>query len=242
MKIINIILLSTFALFLFTCKKKSDTPTQDELGYSYFPISVGAYSIYNVIDSSFQGNGISVVKRYQVKEEIHDPITVYDQTRYQVYLYFTQQMGQAFNSYPDSNWTEFNSGGRITRIENNISYIKLIFPFVVGATWDGNISDSVNNPQNYYTMTNVRRSFTYDSSSSGVSGGSLYYPQTVSVVQYNNSSALGVNYSVEVYADNVGMVYKEIKIYQYDQSQLSNQVVQYGRHYYKKLIATGRYE
>jgi hypothetical protein len=234
MKIINIIFAVVFSVLLLSCKKKAD-PTLADLGYNYFPINVGDYTVYDVVDSSFQGTdlALAIVTRYQLKEEIHVPITVADETRNQVYLYYKYPPNTTWNDYPDSNWTEFIEGTRVVRIENNVRYVKLVFPFQVGKSWDGNISDPVNDPQNYYTMTNVKRPYSYDS---------LSYPSTVSVVQFNDSSALDNNYSVEVYAADRGLVYKEIKIYKYDQSNLVAKNVQYGRHYYKKLIGHGRYQ
>jgi hypothetical protein len=234
MKIVNIIFAVIFSVSLFSCKKKAD-PTLTDLGYNYFPINEGDYTLYDVVDSSFQGTDLTlaIVTRYQLKEEIHEPITVADEIRNQVYQYYRYPADTGWNNYPDSNWTEFVAGTRAVRIENNVRYVKLVFPLQVGKSWDGNISDPQNDPQNYYTMKNVKRPYSYDS---------LSYPSTVSVVQFDNSSALDDNYSVEVYAADRGLVYKEIKIYKYDQSDLLAQKVQYGRHYYKKLIGHGRYK
>ncbi len=233
MKIVNIIFAFIFSVSLLSCKKKPD-PTLTDLGYNYFPINEGDYTLYDVVDSSFQGTDMTkaIVSRYQLKEEIHEPLTVADETRNQVYLYY-RPVGTDWNDYPDSNWTEFVNNARAVRIENNVRYVKLVFPLQVGKAWDGNISDTINDAQNYYTMKNVKRSFSYDS---------LSYSSTVSIVQFDNSSALDDNYSVEVYAADRGLVYKEIKIYKYDQSNLAVPTVQYGRHYFKKLIGHGRYK
>jgi hypothetical protein len=233
MRIVNIIFAVIFSVSLLSCKKKPD-PTLTDLGYNYFPINEGDYLLYDVVDSSFQGTDMTkaIVTRYQLKEEIHEPVTVADESRNQIYLYY-RPTGTDWNDYPDSNWTEFTSNARAVRIENNVRFVKLVFPLQVGKSWDGNISDTIRDAQDYYTMKNVKRSFSYDS---------LNYSSTVSIVQFDNSSALDDNYSVEVYAEDRGLVYKEIKIYKYDQSDLLNPKVQYGRHYLKKLIGHGRYK
>ena len=235
MKINNILIAAFCALIFLSCKKNPEA-TQEDLGYSYFPINEGDYSIFSVVDTVFNGvisnTEVYNDSSYFLKEEIHEPITVDDETRYQVYIYYSRDK-TVWNDYPDSVWTEFNTNGRIVRVENNVRFVKLVFPFAVGKSWDGNISDPTNDPEKYYTMTNVRRPFTYDSHS---------YPRTVSVIQYNDSSAIGSDFSEEVYADGTGLVYKEIRIYSHQDANGITPLVTLGRHYTQKLIEHGRYK
>lgn len=230
MRIYNFIIIGALALAFFSCKKEE--PTLDDLGYSYYPINEGDYSIFDVIDTAFQGVGTQVVTRYQIKEEVHEPVVVNEETRYQLYVYYRPE-GEEWKSYPDSVWTVFNTNGKIIKVQNNIRLVKLVFPFEPGKKWDGNISDPTDDPQNYYEMKEVRRPFGYDSFS---------YPQTVSVVEFDNSSALDDNYSVEVFAKDKGLVYKEVKIYKYDQSNLIAKEIEFGQHYFQKLQEHGRYK
>ncbi len=235
MRIYNILIIAACALLFNSCKKNAD-PSAEDLGYSYFPITDGNYSIYSVVDTIFNGinNGVEVYSdsNYFRKEEIHVPITVGDETRYQVYIYYSPNK-TVWNDYPDSVWTEFNTNGKIIRVENNVRFVKLVFPFAVGKAWYGNISDPTNSPQNYYTMTNVLRPYSCDS---------LNYSKTVSVIQYNNFSAIGSAYSIEVYANEVGLVYKEIKIYNHQDNSMITPLVSGGRHYIQKLISHGKYQ
>ncbi len=215
----------------FSCKKQND-PTDFDTGYSYYPISEGDYSIYNVVDTIFEGVGAYSVDKYQIKEEVHAPITVNDEVRYQLYLYYKNE-GEEWKSYPDSVWTVFNSNGRIVKVENNVRYVKLVFPFEVGKKWDGNISDPSSDPLDYYQMKNVRRPYTYDS---------FHYNSTVSVILFDNRSALDDNYGIEVFAQDKGLVYKEVKRYRYDQSNLIAKRVEFGNHSIQKLQVHGRYK
>jgi hypothetical protein len=234
-RIYNTIIIVATCLALFTSCKNHDA-TQEDLGYSYFPINDGDYSIFSVVDTIFNGinNGVVVDSSasYFLKEEIHEPITVADETRYQVYRYYSSDVN-TWNDYPDSVWTEFNTNGKIVRIENNMRFVKLIFPLVVGKTWNGNIANT--NPQlaQTYTMINVFRPFSYDSQS---------FPKTVTVVQYNDSSAIGSHYSGEVYANEIGLVYKEIKRYEHQDNSNITPLVSGGRHYIQKLLSYGKYK
>ncbi|HVD97052.1 MAG TPA: hypothetical protein VNB90_02535 [Cytophagaceae bacterium] len=232
MKIYKLLIAGVCALLFFACKKE-DNPSADELGYSYYPINVGDYSTFDVVDSSFQGVGNTIVTKYQIKEELHDPITVSEETRYEIYRYYKND-GNDWNDYPDSVWTVFNPGNRILRVQNNVRFVKLVFPFQVNKQWDGNISDTINDPLNYYTMTEVRRPFKYDNTN---------YPQTVSVVEQKDSSGVSSNYTVAVYAKDYGLVYYEVRNYRYQQiNGTLVPIVEFGEHTIMKLTAHGRYQ
>jgi hypothetical protein len=231
----NTVIIVATCLALFISCKNHDA-TQEDLGYTYFPITEGTYSIFSVVDTVFQGINSGIVvdtsSSYFIKEEIHAPITVDDETRYEVYRYYSSDVN-TWKDQPDSVWTEFNTNGKIVRVENNIRYVKLIFPLTVGATWNGNIANT--NPQlaQTYTMTNVFRPFSY---------GSYNYPKTVSVIQYSDSSAIASDFSIEVYADNIGLVYKEIKNYKHQDNSMITPLVSGGLHYTQKLLSYGNYQ
>ncbi len=231
MRIYNFIIASACALVFFSCKNQED-PSDSDLGYSYYPLSDGDYRIYSVIDTSFEGVGVNVVTRYQIKEEIQEPITVNDETRYQLYVYYKTAGMSDWNSYPDSVWTVFNTNGKIVKVQNNVRFVKLVFPFDIGKKWDGNISDTENDPQKYYEMKEIRRPHTVDS---------LYFPKTVSVVEYDDKSRINLDYIVSVYAKDYGLVYNEFINYRYKQDNIYDKV-EFGRHYTQKLMAHGRYK
>ena len=71
MRIYNFIILGVFVATLFSCKKNAD-PSDEELGYSYYPIKEGEFTVYNVLDTAFEGVGIFNIKKYSIKEEIHE--------------------------------------------------------------------------------------------------------------------------------------------------------------------------
>jgi len=235
---LNILFLIVIGILVSTCNRKGD-PTPSDTGFSYYPINEGDYLIYDVIDTAFIGVQTYEINNYQVKEEIHESIVVNDEVRYQIYLYYKSPGGE-WNDYPDSNWTVFSDKRRIVKVEDNVRFVKLVFPFEAGKKWDGNISDPENDPQEHYTMTEVRRPFTYTSLYAPIQ--EYTYPETVSVVQFDNSSAIDLNYAIEVYANNIGLVYKEIKVYKYEQSNLALQQVELGQHIVKTLIEHGKYK
>ena len=231
MNIYKIAFLCSITFLLFSCKKYAD-PSSVDLGYSYYPINVGDYSLYQVIDSTFLGVGLSSVDTFMIREEIHEPITVSEEERFQLYVYYKKQ-NEPWKSYPDSVWTVFRDGGRIVRVRNNVRFVPLVFPLEVEKKWDGNISDATVEKDQFYTMKNVYRPFAYDS---------YYYPKTVSVEILNDASAIDNNLFYDVYANGFGLVYKEEKEYNYDQTQIGLNIVESGHHLIQKLVLHGKYK
>ncbi len=231
MRIYNVFLIGVFLLTLFSCKKKAD-PSAEDLGYTYFPINDGDYSLYSVEDTVFLGVGSYSVDSFFIKEEIHEPVVVEEEERYQLYVYY-RKTNEDWKSYPDSVWTVFRTGGRIVRVRNNVRFVPLVFPLEIGKSWDGNISDSEFAPEQYYSISNLYRPYSYDD---------YHYPKTVTVNILNDASAIN-NYLVyEVYANDFGLTYKEEKIYNFDQAQVGEYIVKSGHHLTQKLILHGRYK
>jgi hypothetical protein len=237
MRIYNYLMIGVFTLLLFSCKKYAD-PSLEDVGYSYFPIYEGEYSIYSVTDTAFEGYDTNTnttnmtIDNYLVKEEIHAPITVNDEVRYEVYVYY-KRSGETWKSYPDSVWTEFNSQRRIIRVRNNIRFVPLVFPIELDKQWDGNISDPESDPQDFYTITSVRRPFSYDN---------FNYSETATVELVRDVSVINDYLSYEVYANNLGLIYKDDKMYEYQDGGIIYTQAVKGHHIVQKLLVHGRYK
>ena len=231
MRTYNIFLFSILILVVFSCKKQKD-PSAEDLGYSYFPINDGDFSIYEVIDSTFLGVGSFSVDTFMIKEEIHEPISVYEEQRYQLYVYY-KLPNEDWKDYPDSVWTVFRDGLRIVRVRNNVRFVPLVFPLEIGKSWDGNISDSEVSPQQYYSIKELYRPFAYDT---------YYYPKTVTVELVKDESVINDYLDYEVYSNEFGLAYREQKIYNFDQTQVGQYIVESGHHLIQKLILHGKYK
>ena len=107
---------------------------------------------------------------------------------------------------------------RIT--ENNESFIKLVFPVKNGIQWDGNAYNS--RDALYYSIENA-----YDPYQLGDSA----YSSTVTVInQYEPDKIVNYIEKLEVYALNIGLIYKQIVDLKYstEESKLGQEWINEG--------------
>jgi len=103
------------------------------------------------------------------------------------------------------------------RVVDNLRFLSLVFPVEDDKTWQGNAFIDTENPdlRNYddwlyrYFNEGIPQQF------SGV-----VFDNTVSVLQNEYSNAAEFIYSKEIYAENVGLIYKELSFLELISSSL----------------------
>lgn len=186
------------------CSNPRETSDPHQLGYQYYPIEVGTYRIYDVVDVHFPFIGDSDTTRYELKELIQgihraerEDTTFYLQRFSRSYGEETWQL--------DSTWTVRKNPRNIVVVENNIPVIKLIFPVSVGASWDSNAMNAEESAP--YVISSLGTAFRKDELSS---------ENTLHVVEENNmDTVINERYREAIYAENIGLIYKEARFIDY---------------------------
>jgi len=201
---------------LHSCKKKDNTPTDPTR--NYFPIVLGKYVTYNVDSIYYYQNTCS---QYEVKSQMKYVITDTFTDRNNFTNQLTYIMDVYRRPYDGGFWTPVRvilvnpTTNSINYTQDNVKYVKLMFPIVQNFSWKGNVNAPVNDSdfaylKNWnYLYQNVHMSYNTEY---------LNFDNTVTVMEDNES----VNYPAvdsgvaayrtfakEVYAYNVGMIYKE---------------------------------
>jgi hypothetical protein len=213
-----IICVGTASLFM-ACSKQTETLNLPALT-DYYPLQTGKVFIYRLDSSLIPVSGASEleIKSYHARDSIAD--TIRDnlgRLSYRVYRSITDtletQPWQNIASYyitPEDNTIEVMD-------ENNLRFIKLKQPLQNDYSWMGNSyidTRSAASPYQYmdgwnYYYQNVAIPYT-------VLQGTP--PNTITILQQDETSPPGDfdpnnyqqrNYSVEVYAYGIGLVYKE---------------------------------
>jgi hypothetical protein len=207
------------SLLLTSCSKQTETLNLPALT-DYYPLQTGKVFIYRLDSSliSISGSSELDVKSYHARDSIADTIRDnLNRLSYRVYRSITDtletQPWKTIASYyitPEDNTIELMD-------ENNLRFIKLKQPLRNDYSWQGNSyidTRSASSPYQYmdgwnYYYQNVGLPYT-------VLQGEL--PNTITVLQQDETSPPGDfdpgnyqqrNYSVEVYAYGIGLVYKE---------------------------------
>lgn len=216
-----------FSLFILSCNKKSEPEVFD---YDYYPLSTGNYYIYSVSTTVIGPTG-TAKDSFQLKEVIADTFHFNDVVKYRIERFLRKKESDQWPSQPDSVWTVYSDKIKAVRTENNYSFIKMVWPMKENTQWNGNGLNILK--AQTYTAKNIHKPYFFDDQN---------FPQTITVVQSDEESKIDKDYEIEVYAKNIGLVYKISEVYEYDEKFLgTNQVViKSGKKYLQKLITYGK--
>lgn len=200
-----LIVVATFA----GCKDdKNAQVTPTGLIYSYFPVNVGHEIIYDVsLITKDEFSGVEDTAVYQIKEVIE---SVYSDNQGRP----TQRLERYKRDTPldpwviNDVWISNLTTTRAEKMEENIIYVKLVFPITSSVSWNGNLLNTFD-PQTYE----------YDNLNQTQNVGGINFDSTLTVIQMDDDNFIETNYQVEKYATGVGMIYKEQIFIKKDNSQ-----------------------
>jgi len=212
-KVSLIILIATLLCFMNACKKDKTDTFDGDYGYSYFPDDSGKFVIYQVdsiiyddFNSSVRNSTIYL--KEQVGEQFIDNLgrTAKRVIRSYSHVDSTIQHWETSNVY-----YMVRSTTVAERVEDNLRYIKMVFPNDDNQKWLGNkyiISPPpyILDTTNYlvkdwkFTISRKDREFIINSTR---------YDSTLTITQIKDSSAIYKTMAQEIYARNVGLIYRE---------------------------------
>jgi hypothetical protein len=141
-------------------------------------------------------NPVKITKHYQLKEYIESNFIDNSGRN-------TQRIERYIRKNDTTQWIIRNVwyansiNNNIEKVEDNIRYVKLIFPIKIHKQWDGNAFNVFDMQK--YEYTSIENPYV-------VNG--INYPNTLTVTQKDETSLIHKDYAVEVYAKNIGLIYK----------------------------------
>lgn len=215
----RILIVGVFAAMLLgaACTTKKIDLASPPLS-DYFPLVVGKHITYR-LDSTVttQFGRDTTVRTYRVRDRVDAQITdARGRTAYRIVRSTSNATGTA-PFLPEHTFMTIPQGEDwIEHVENNLRFMKLRFPIREGFSWKGNSfieTASINSSVRYlagwdYRYVEVEKPFTVN----GVT-----YPNTITIHQreevippgpFNPAFFKQYNFSVEVYAKGIGLIYK----------------------------------
>ena len=188
-------LLSSFLLLACDNINSNLPPPQD--GGKFFYPNVGQSVVYDVEDTQYELTGKFTVKTYQLKESIASTFKDLDgKEALRIERYRRENDSQKWMI--DSIFTAKKEIDKALKTENNITYVKIYFPIKEGLKWDGNAYNSFGS--DIYELKKANQTFQTNGQK---------FDNTFSVIQQNDSTLVDLKRRIEVYAENIGMVYQE---------------------------------
>jgi hypothetical protein len=176
------------------CQKDTTNLTPDDS--AYFPLQTGDYWIYQVTQETFSLTNPATKRIYQLQEKVGNSYTQNGQ------LFFLVE--ESIKLTAQSDWqinaihTVYKNLSEVVSQESNVPTVRLIFPISAAASWNVNTYNA--NPDTLLRYQNSGRPFTV---------GTQIFSNTISVVGNNDSTLIDQQKYQRVYAQNIGLVYRE---------------------------------
>ena len=192
-----LIIIAAMSNLVSSCKKDEEQAPL-YLGYDYFPVDEGRVLIYDadsIITDEFTQT--TTTHHFQIKEVIHS--TYIDNENRP-----TQRIERYVRDSANAPWVIFKvwsanlTNIRAERFEDNVRYVKLVFPVKQDVQWNGNALN-----------TNEELEYQYIDVHSSVTLNNVSYDSVLTVLQDEEDNLIEHRYFMEQYAAGIGMIYKE---------------------------------
>lgn len=177
------------------------------LGTDYFPINIGHFVAYNVKETNyFLNEPRKIEATYQLKEVVKESyLDLAKNTTYRIERY--KRNNGRDNWVLLNVWTARIDYLAAVKTEENIPFIKLVFPFERAKKWNANTLNTLNADD--YEMKDLGKTYSFAGKN---------YSETVTVSQNIDSTFVSKDVRTEIFAKNVGMIYKKSDVLIYCQS------------------------
>lgn len=209
-------LLITSILSLGACEDKVEEPVVLD-GDSYFPMQPGHWVIYQVdstIYDAFLATG-SKITSWQVKEELGKRFTDNEgRSAITIKRYIRQDSTVAWSDEQPIVWYAVKEEDRAERVEGDRRFMKMVFPISEFREWDGNVYINDFNETNtwyqYYRYgAYADWTYTYSQIETPFQINNLTFDKSITIAQQDKENLIEKLFGTEVYAPNVGLVYRE---------------------------------
>jgi hypothetical protein len=203
-------------ILFFACERIVETLGPNV--FDYYPIEVGKYKVYQIDSIVYNEYNCTVqTATYQIKEVTENETTDGEgDPTFIVKRYFRRTSADAWTLY--NIWTEKIEDNQIQRVEDNQRIIKMVSPIQENRRWDGIVyirrdtlvpirGGSIDMFKDWddFVCENIGNTFV-DTLSNTV------YTDVAKIVQVDKTNNIERRFSTEVYAKNIGLVYKEMRI------------------------------
>jgi len=219
------------------CESEYLTPGSERSGTDFFPIEVGQYRTYTVEEITFSFLEAPDTTRFFLKEVVADSFL--NQANVPTYrLERFTRADENMNWHLDSVWTATKDTRRVVVTENNVPFIKLIFPLRTDLQWDGNALNS--RLEDIYELQPTSDELRHEIESPLDS----LLNNSITVLQESSQDTTLAKIDVlETYAENTGLFYKKTIRLQYcntDTACIGQGIIEAGRKFKQTLIEHGK--
>ncbi len=210
---------------------EGEETTLRDSGSAYFPLNKGIYQVYSVTETLYLGSITPEMSTYELMTEVVDSIASAGG-----YLYVINRSRRQSDTdpwEPLDTWSGRKNSREAIVSEGNIPFLKVIFPVREGTRWDGNTFNTLGEDE--YELRITAQPYVV---------GGMNFEHTLTIEQERNEDFVVFNDTRrEVYALDVGLVYRETIQYSYctDDNCLGQQKIVSGIEVKQVIKQYGKY-
>jgi hypothetical protein len=175
----------------------ADNDTSPGTGTEYFPLKTGSYLVYDVSEIIYTLS-VPETLQYQLKVAMVDKFLNSEGDSTFV-IHRSRRNIAADNWMYQDTWSVRKNEREVVMSEGNVSYVKLKLPVRQNMEWDGNAYNTLGEDE--YTLEELKVSKTYNNQT---------FEDCITVNQNDNDDFIVfLDQRKEVYAKDIGLVYKE---------------------------------
>jgi hypothetical protein len=227
----GLIITTVALLVIMSCKKTPYIYPAPPLTAYFMPLQVGKYITYRMDSLTFYYYGQSdTVTSYLAKDSVEAAVTDnLGRPGWLIVRYLSDTTGTAPWT-PTESYLVTATAGDIEVVENNLRFIKLTFPIVENNSWNGNSYLPFNPYQDLFLFSSTENinpgtwNFAYQHVNKPFSVNDKQYDSTATVLEVADSSNVpifdpstfaSVTYWSEVYAKNIGLIFRRTRLWEY---------------------------
>lgn len=238
-------LLASIFLFFLACKEEILTPDEVQVGYEYYPLEIGKFLTYQVDSIVFDTVGLEVLvdtSTTLVREVIVD--SYIGEEEQEIFAIERSERKDESEVWEIKDvYSTYRTEEQLVRTEENLNFIKMIFPVSRGKNWEGVgfnkdkrvviAGESIEMFKNWESViTKVGEPLLL---------GSFAFDDVTTIEVARDTNAIELRSGFEQYAKGIGLVYRELSILNTqntapDESVLWEEKAQEGFLLYQRLI------
>jgi hypothetical protein len=179
------------------------------MGFDYFPLKVGNFQIYEVVQTDIVNN-VATESIYELRAVVSD--SAKNNNRSITYTIIREKrVNPSADWQPFETWSAKLANNKLIQNESNTLFVKLLFPPSLNLSWDGNEFNNLPDNGNLFNDSKSEKYIISDVSDITSLSNGYQVANTITVTQnVYNDIPTGKDQRSEIYAKNVGLVYKEI--------------------------------
>ena len=213
----KILVFSLFVLVFLNCSDRTVEDFPIDFGYEYFPTTIGQFYVYEVDSIIYDPSEIGtevLSSQTLVREELID--TTLDNAGATWYVIERSERQNTAEPWAVKlRYRITRDEEKAIRNEDNLSFISMVFPLEEGKEWDGTrffdetliVSIAGESIEQYKSweasIVSLGQAFQMDNTS---------FPDVVEVALADNENLIERRFSKEVYARDLGLVFREMLI------------------------------